>query len=159
MNDLNNTNLTATQQAQNEAVQKAFNSQQNKPIVNLPVKVDNTVTSANVQPSQLVSLPSAPQPVQATVAPSAADSFINQLNLNEQTNSQKAQESIIGKKLEALAGLTGESAAMSQELDNAGYTTKKAELNSINSAYSVSYTHLTLPTIHVECRSRWSPYH
>ena len=22
---------------------------------------------------------------------------------------------------------------------------------------SVSYTHLTLPTIHVECRSRWSP--
>ena len=25
--------------------------------------------------------------------------------------------------------------------------------------YAVSYTHLTLPTIHVECRSRWSPYH
>ena len=24
---------------------------------------------------------------------------------------------------------------------------------------AVSYTHLTLPTIHVECRSRWSPYH
>ena len=24
---------------------------------------------------------------------------------------------------------------------------------------SVSYTHLTLPTIHVECRSRWSPCH
>ena len=24
---------------------------------------------------------------------------------------------------------------------------------------SVSYTHLTLPTIHVLCRSRWSPYH
>ena len=23
----------------------------------------------------------------------------------------------------------------------------------------VSYTHLTLPTIHVECRSRWSAYH
>ena len=23
---------------------------------------------------------------------------------------------------------------------------------------AVSYTHLTLPTIHVECRSRWSPY-
>ena len=26
-------------------------------------------------------------------------------------------------------------------------------------AEAVSYTHLTLPTIHVECRSRWSPYH
>ena len=24
---------------------------------------------------------------------------------------------------------------------------------------SVSYTHLTLPTIHYKCRSRWSPYH
>ena len=24
---------------------------------------------------------------------------------------------------------------------------------------AVSYTHLTLPTIHTECRSRWSPYH
>ena len=26
-------------------------------------------------------------------------------------------------------------------------------------AATVSYTHLTLPTIHVLCRSRWSPYH
>ena len=27
------------------------------------------------------------------------------------------------------------------------------------SLMAVSYTHLTLPTIHVLCRSRWSPYH
>ena len=33
-----------------------------------------------------------------------------------------------------------------EDADNAG---KKA----------VSYTHLTLPTINGECRSRWSPYH
>ena len=26
-------------------------------------------------------------------------------------------------------------------------------------AFPVSYTHLTLPTIAAECRSRWSPYH
>ena len=26
-------------------------------------------------------------------------------------------------------------------------------------AKSVSYTHLTLPTIYPKCRSRWSPYH
>ena len=26
-------------------------------------------------------------------------------------------------------------------------------------AEPVSYTHLTLPTIAAECRSRWSPYH
>ena len=25
--------------------------------------------------------------------------------------------------------------------------------------YAVSYTHLTLPTNRVACRSRWSPYH
>ena len=31
--------------------------------------------------------------------------------------------------------------------------------NMASNFWSVSYTHLTLPTIHVECRSRWSPYH
>ena len=25
--------------------------------------------------------------------------------------------------------------------------------------FAVSYTHLTLPTIQLSCRSRWSPYH
>ena len=29
----------------------------------------------------------------------------------------------------------------------------------VNFLNPVSYTHLTLPTIHVLCRSRWSPYH
>ena len=28
-----------------------------------------------------------------------------------------------------------------------------------NAPYAVSYTHLTLPTTCVRCRSRWSPYH
>ena len=32
----------------------------------------------------------------------------------------------------------------------------RAELNNIE---TVSYTHLTLPTIILPCRSRWSPYH
>ena len=31
--------------------------------------------------------------------------------------------------------------------------------NGINSKLSVSYTHLTLPTTRLRCRSRWSPYH
>ena len=34
-----------------------------------------------------------------------------------------------------------------------GLITDQAELG------TVSYTHLTLPTIELECRSRWSPYH
>ena len=32
-------------------------------------------------------------------------------------------------------------------------------LNEQSRARTVSYTHLTLPTIAAECRSRWSPYH
>ena len=37
--------------------------------------------------------------------------------------------------------------------------TKKETFRNRLQAAAVSYTHLTLPTIHVECRSRWSPYH
>ena len=33
------------------------------------------------------------------------------------------------------------------------------KLNEEEAESPVSYTHLTLPTIHVLCRSRWSPYH
>ena len=41
-----------------------------------------------------------------------------------------------------------------------GREEKEAELGSDERApAAVSYTHLTLPTIHVLCRSRWSPYH
>ena len=29
----------------------------------------------------------------------------------------------------------------------------------LNAIITVSYTHLTLPTTCVRCRSRWSPYH
>ena len=29
----------------------------------------------------------------------------------------------------------------------------------LDNVTTVSYTHLTLPTIAAECRSRWSPYH
>ena len=32
-------------------------------------------------------------------------------------------------------------------------------ITTIGGSASVSYTHLTLPTIAAECRSRWSPYH
>ena len=33
------------------------------------------------------------------------------------------------------------------------------QLDSIEDIQTVSYTHLTLPTILRSCRSRWSPYH
>ena len=33
------------------------------------------------------------------------------------------------------------------------------ELLATNEVYPVSYTHLTLPTTRLVCRSRWSPYH
>ena len=36
---------------------------------------------------------------------------------------------------------------------------KSQERNLLDAATPVSYTHLTLPTNHDMCRSRWSPYH
>ena len=36
---------------------------------------------------------------------------------------------------------------------------KKIETFQTNNLTPVSYTHLTLPTSHITCRSRWSPYH
>ena len=34
-----------------------------------------------------------------------------------------------------------------------------ATVSAVLGLIAVSYTHLTLPTIAAECRSRWSPYH
>ena len=34
-----------------------------------------------------------------------------------------------------------------------------AQLESTDGNLAVSYTHLTLPTMRLRCRSRWSPYH
>ena len=36
---------------------------------------------------------------------------------------------------------------------------KKIEIFQTNNLTPVSYTHLTLPTRSIKCRSRWSPYH
>ena len=36
---------------------------------------------------------------------------------------------------------------------------KSKKLKGLYDATPVSYTHLTLPTKQVQCRSRWSPYH
>ena len=45
-----------------------------------------------------------------------------------------------------------------QEVQEAQRVPKKLDLRR-NTPRPVSYTHLTLPTIPFECRSRWSPYH
>ena len=37
--------------------------------------------------------------------------------------------------------------------------TQKNSMEHLRQITPVSYTHLTLPTIHYKCRSRWSPYH
>ena len=45
------------------------------------------------------------------------------------------------------------------EADN-GYAVSVEDIKKFEETYgAVSYTHLTLPTIAAECRSRWSPYH
>ena len=38
-------------------------------------------------------------------------------------------------------------------------TEMHADIRSQGMSFSVSYTHLTLPTTRHQCRSRWSPYH
>ena len=48
------------------------------------------------------------------------------------------------------------------DLYSENYTTLKKEIKEDRNKWKhvpVSYTHLTLPTIPFECRSRWSPYH
>ena len=40
------------------------------------------------------------------------------------------------------------------------FTTPATAFNNYMKCFeAVSYTHLTLPTINLRCRSRWSPYH
>ena len=52
-----------------------------------------------------------------------------------------------------------------QLTSNSGWDTKLHQdflvevLDTFKKAGTVSYTHLTLPTIRLTCRSRWSPYH
>ena len=42
-----------------------------------------------------------------------------------------------------------------------GFSSVKAENSDaeLKTTTTVSYTHLTLPTTRLRCRSRWSPYH
>ena len=86
--------------------------------------------------------------------------FTLKSNLTRPT-SDKVKESLFnamgqffngGRVLDLYAG----SGALGLEAVSRGYDS--AVFVDINYA-AVSYTHLTLPTIHVECRSRWSPYH
>ena len=57
---------------------------------------------------------------------------------------------------EQFAGLNNQ---LHKEMEAEIAQLEKVLLNGNISSMAVSYTHLTLPTIHVECRSRWSPYH
>lgn len=95
-------------------------------------------TSTNVNANSLiqstpVTLPNTPASSLPTVPISTADRILNQMGIDEQTNTQVAQQNIIGKKLEALAGLTGESAALAAEQEKAGVARLKGELQNINS--------------------------
>ena len=52
-----------------------------------------------------------------------------------------------------IGGLVGDFLSVESKMQGGGRELTATTL------HPVSYTHLTLPTIHVECRSRWSPYH
>ena len=76
------------------------------------------------------------------------------LNINKEELDMK----LIGNALLASAtALLFASAANAQEYP-VGEPVLKDGMEIVG-VYSVSYTHLTLPTILRSCRSRWSPYH
>lgn len=95
--------------------------------------VSTNVNANNLIQSNPVTLPSTPVSSVPVVPVSTADRILNQMGVDEQTNTQVAQQNIIGKKLEALAGLTGESAALAAEQEKAGVARLKGELQNINS--------------------------
>ena len=64
---------------------------------------------------------------------------------------------IIHSTISTMEGLRSESKGEGADRRVVIYSTDPAAQN--DSAEPVSYTHLTLPTIHYKCRSRWSPYH
>ena len=65
---------------------------------------------------------------------------------------------------DSISTLLGEDARIEGHLDFGGTLRLDGKLEGTltgrnGTLIAVSYTHLTLPTIPFECRSRWSPYH
>ena len=74
---------------------------------------------------------------------------------------EKAREQIkssLNLREETLIFTSGATESNNMALKGATYQ-KKPFGKTIITSVPVSYTHLTLPTIIPECRSRWSPYH
>lgn len=95
--------------------------------------VSTNVNANNLIQSNPIQLPSTPVSNVPVVPVSTPDRILNQMGIDEQTNTQVVQKDIIGKKLEALMGLTGESAALAAEQEKAGVARLKGELQNINS--------------------------
>ena len=76
-------------------------------------------------------------------------------------NNERIYQVLQGPVFSEKAQVLGETAGVQVfkvALDANKLEIKKA-VEQLFGVQAVSYTHLTLPTIHVECRSRWSPYH
>ena len=94
-----------------------------------------------------------------------AENQINDLEHKETNNNQSEQEKRIQKDKNSVSSLWDN--FKSSNIRTIGVPEEKEQeiINQFekimkeNFPNSVSYTHLTLPTIHVLCRSRWSPYH
>lgn len=93
------------------------------------------ITSSTLQPQPTINIPTAPTPT-PTPAPTynVADEYLNSLALttNEQ-NALTGQENIVGKMLENLAALQGESAYKSELTAGSNLNTLKTDLQNLNS--------------------------
>ena len=122
-----------------------------------------------------------------TVLTALTASFTGMFGLHESTQTIEAMKEGVSQSLEVLAEVGGEiqDAAVragygptiradavkklvdsvvsfqvkSREIIEEMRVQSTANANEIREAVAVSYTHLTLPTTGIRCRSRWSPYH
>ena len=113
--------------------------------------VNQEVTSEVGSPAQSV----AAAKVTAAPAPAAPTQ-------NTQRSSSDSTETFVGRDLGKADGTAVGIAMQYQGIKyNWGHASPAEgfDCSGFVSYVSVSYTHLTLPTIAAECRSRWSPYH
>lgn len=129
LNNISNTNLIKTGATLKLPGQQ---TQTVTPLTATPPTAPN-VNANTIGQVNPISLPTTPAPVTPTPQLSVADKAIADIMATQNTASQNAQEDIIGKKLQAVMGLTGETQAKADELAKLGYQQKLQDYQNLNS--------------------------
>lgn len=129
LNNISNTNLIKTGSTLKLPGQQ---TQTVTPLTATPPTTPN-VSATSIGQVNPISLPSTPVPVTPTPQLSVADKAIADIMATQNTASQNAQQDIIGKKLQSVMGLTGETQAKADELAKLGYQQKLQDYQNLNS--------------------------